>query len=311
MAAIPITFLPQIADVDPAMDPLPIVDISDQSQSLTGTTKKIVPNQIIANNLPASFSTIHGSGNLTVGVESFKVDANGKKVGVGTSSPSISGNVGIHVKSTTGPSDIKVESSNASVSVQAQNNTVRLWSDQANTVVIGNSGTARVVVHPDGRTSFADYLESPLFPVISNLFDENTGVYFPDEDQVAISTGGVERIKVDETGKLNTSDDVLVGGNARVNDLTAGQVVFTDGSKYLESKTPVDARTALQTTTYSHTQSVSATPWVVNHNLNAFPTVWVIDPLGRAGWTEVEYINANTLKIYFPGPQTGKAYLNF
>ena len=40
-------------------------------------------------------------------------------------------------------------------------------------------------------------------------------------------------------------------------------------------------------------------------------TVWVIDPLNRAGWAEVEYVDANTCKVHFPGAQTGTAYLNF
>jgi len=102
-----------------------------------------------------------------------------------------------------------------------------------------------------------------------------------------------------------------LAASIQVGDLTANQVVFADGSKYLQTKTPVDARTALQTTTYTHVQSVSANPWVINHNLNAYPTVWVIDPLGRAGWTEVEYVNANTVRVHFPGAQTGTAYLNF
>jgi hypothetical protein len=113
------------------------------------------------------------------------------------------------------------------------------------------------------------------------------------------------------TNTITVGNDVLIGSSIQVGDLTANQVVFADGSKYLQTKTPVDARTALQTTTYTHVQSVSANPWVITHNLNAYPTVWVIDPLGRAGWTEVEYVNANTVRVHFPGAQTGTAYLNF
>jgi len=114
-----------------------------------------------------------------------------------------------------------------------------------------------------------------------------------------------------------SSGNVLIAGNLEVdgfvtfNLLNAGQVIFTDANKNLHTKTPVDARTALQTTTYTHTQGVAANPWVITHNLNAFPTVWVIDPLGRAGWTEVEYVDANTVRAHFPGAQTGTAYLNF
>lgn len=317
MAAVPITFLPSAVSIDPALDPIPVVDISDTTQSPTGTTKKIVANQIIADNHAASFSTLTTTsnatigGNLTVSTDALYVDGVAKQVGIGTNTPSLSEPVGLHIDNQSGDAELKVESDTSVFSIQAVSNQVKLWSTTNTQLLIGNNNNSKVVIYANGQTAFADYLENPSTPAITNLFDQNTGIYFPDDDEIAISTGGSERLRVDDTGKVNTTDDLLVGGNTRINDLTASQVVFTDGTKYLETKTAVDARTALQTTTYSHTQSVSANPWIINHNLNAFPTVWVIDPLGRAGWTEVEYVNNNTLKVHFPGPQTGTAYLNF
>lgn len=112
-------------------------------------------------------------------------------------------------------------------------------------------------------------------------------------------------------GNITVNGNLTVDGVVTFNALTASQVMFTDASKNVTTKAPVDARTALQTTTYTYTQGVSANPWVINHNLNAFPTVWVIDPLNRAGWAEVEYVDSNTCKVHFTGPQTGTAYLNF
>ena len=112
-------------------------------------------------------------------------------------------------------------------------------------------------------------------------------------------------------GNITVNGNLTVDGVVTFNALTASQVMFTDASKNVTTKAPVDARTALQTTTYTYTQGVSANPWVINHNLNAFPTVWVIDPLNRAGWAEVEYVDSNTCKVHFPGAQTGTAYLNF
>lgn len=110
---------------------------------------------------------------------------------------------------------------------------------------------------------------------------------------------------------LSITGNFSVNGTVTFSGLTPSQVMFTNGSSQVTTKAPVDARTALQTTTYTYTQGVSANPWVINHNLNAFPTVWVIDPLNRAGWAEVEYVDSNTCKVHFPGEQTGTAYLNF
>lgn len=130
-------------------------------------------------------------------------------------------------------------------------------------------------------------------------------------NQIFANAGDATFTNLTVSNNVNVGNDVLIAGGIQIGDLTVNQVVFTDGSKYLESKTPLDARTALQTTTFTHVQSVSANPWVINHNLNAYPTVWVIDPTGRAGWTEVEYVNNNTVNVHFPGAQTGTAYLNF
>lgn len=48
MAATRISGLPAITSVDAANDPIPIVDVSDTSQSVTGTTKKVTVSQIYA-----------------------------------------------------------------------------------------------------------------------------------------------------------------------------------------------------------------------------------------------------------------------
>ena len=113
------------------------------------------------------------------------------------------------------------------------------------------------------------------------------------------------------SGNVTITGNLTVDGSVTLNSLAASRVMFTDASSQVTTKTPVDARTALQTTTYTYTQGVAANPWVINHNLNAFPTVWVIDPLNRAGWAEVEYVDSNTLKVHFPGALSGTGYLNF
>lgn len=46
MAATKITSLTAISTVDTALDPIPIVDVDDTSQSGSGTTKKVTTSQI-------------------------------------------------------------------------------------------------------------------------------------------------------------------------------------------------------------------------------------------------------------------------
>lgn len=72
MAASKITSLTSISTIDTANDPLPIVDVSDTSQSASGTTKKVTVDQIVGAGAAGSFSTLAASGTLSIGgVASF------------------------------------------------------------------------------------------------------------------------------------------------------------------------------------------------------------------------------------------------
>lgn len=52
-------------------------------------------------------------------------------------------------------------------------------------------------------------------------------------------------------------------------------------------------------------------PWNINHNLNRFPSVSVVDLTNtQIVPTTVQYIDANNITITFAGVQDGAAYLN-
>ena len=58
-----------------------------------------------------------------------------------------------------------------------------------------------------GQASFADGTDA--LPSITNTGDTNTGLFFPAADTVAVSTGGVERLRVNSLGKLNINTGTL------------------------------------------------------------------------------------------------------
>lgn len=62
--------------------------------------------------------------------------------------------------------------------------------------------------------------------------------------------------------------------------------------------------------TYLHIQGVAADEWIINHNLNKYPSVSVIDSAKNEVIGEVEYIDTNNLKLKFVGSFSGKATLN-
>ena len=58
---------------------------------------------------------------------------------------------------------------------------------------------------------------------------------------------------------------------------------------------------------YTHTQSLAALIWTVNHNLNFQPITEVHSVGGQKLLAEVNYLNLNTLQVVFNVPQAGTA----
>ena len=82
-----ITALAAIVTVDPAVDVLPIVDVSDTSMAASGTTKKITSNQLLGAGGTATLASATITGALTVDTTTLKVDATNHRVGIVQASP--------------------------------------------------------------------------------------------------------------------------------------------------------------------------------------------------------------------------------
>jgi hypothetical protein len=82
-----ITALTAISTVDPAVDVLPIVDVSDTTMAASGTTKKITSNQILGAGGTATLASATITGDLTVDTSTLKVDSANNRVGVQVTSP--------------------------------------------------------------------------------------------------------------------------------------------------------------------------------------------------------------------------------
>lgn len=61
---------------------------------------------------------------------------------------------------------------------------------------------------------------------------------------------------------------------------------------------------------YEHTQDAISNEWVINHNLDKFPSVVVVDGDGVPIEGIPEYLDRNNLKISFQPAISGMAYLN-
>lgn len=62
--------------------------------------------------------------------------------------------------------------------------------------------------------------------------------------------------------------------------------------------------------TYVHTQSSSSSIWIVNHNLNKWVSVNVVDTAKTIIIGHVVYLSLNSVRIEFSVPFSGEAYIN-
>ena len=62
--------------------------------------------------------------------------------------------------------------------------------------------------------------------------------------------------------------------------------------------------------TYTHEQGEASDSWIIEHNLNKYPSVTLVDSAGTQFQGRVEYIDENNCIVYMNGATKGKAYLN-
>ena len=60
---------------------------------------------------------------------------------------------------------------------------------------------------------------------------------------------------------------------------------------------------------FTHTQSTSATSWTINHTLDGYPSVTVVDSAGTVVIGEVKYDSTSQVTISFESAFAGKAHL--
>lgn len=61
---------------------------------------------------------------------------------------------------------------------------------------------------------------------------------------------------------------------------------------------------------YAHTQATSSATWTINHNLDFYPNVTVVDSAGTIVEGEIAYTSRNQIVLTFSAAFSGKAYLS-
>jgi hypothetical protein len=63
------------------------------------------------------------------------------------------------------------------------------------------------------------------------------------------------------------------------------------------------------TSNFEFTQGVASAVWNINHNLDKYPSIMVVDSGGTVVVGQEQYIDKNNIVITFAAPFSGKAYL--
>lgn len=62
--------------------------------------------------------------------------------------------------------------------------------------------------------------------------------------------------------------------------------------------------------TYVHIQSVASNIWTIDHNLNKFPSITIVDSANNTVIGNVKHINSNRVSVVFTSEFSGKAFCN-
>jgi hypothetical protein len=160
-----------------------------------------------------------------------------------------------------------------------------------------------------------------------NIEDEQGNLGLPTQILTKTSTGiSWEYTIIPPTPPLN---DVLLVGNTATNDIIlTGDIFVIDahisGAIYDSNDSPGTVDQILSSTgtgtewidvpesdkTYVYVQSVPSVLWNINHNLNKFPSVSVVNINNVLLYGEVTYVDSNNITIAFSAGFSGKAYMN-
>lgn len=92
-------------------------------------------------------------------------------------------------------------------------------------------------------------------------------------------------------------------------DRTGSTELFYPHEKFIEFAQGVVVNLS-GSVSYTHTQSIAASPWTINHNLGFKPSVEILSAGGVEIEGEVVHVSVNQVVINFTSSITGTARLN-
>ena len=115
----------------------------------------------------------------------------------------------------------------------------------------------------------------------------------------------VEKLK---TSVVNAAVEITSGGTNDYDALTNKPMI--NGNILQSGNNTSASLDIIEDKTFACTQRTPASVWIIEHNLNKFPSVTVADSADSVVIGDIQYIDVNNLTITFSAPFSGMAYLN-
>jgi hypothetical protein len=99
-------------------------------------------------------------------------------------------------------------------------------------------------------------------------------------------------------GPLDSKDEIIIS-DAESND-----------PRFKTKNTNLKAISSFNNVNFDFTQGVPSATWIIQHNLNKYPSATVVDSGGNVNIGDITYDSKNQITIRFSAPFSGEAYLN-
>lgn len=176
-----------------------------------------------------------------------------------------------------------------SIDIIAQNaakNATKIYT--AIITAVGNDNTCSVRVNGKTHSGVAYYGDAPTINKSYKVFCPNGSM-----NQAFIITGGGSSGTESGTTDYNKlTNRPSINGNVLSGNQTSEQLGIIDDK------------------TFTFNQAVASTEWQINHGLNKYPSVMIVDSGNNVVIGDIEYIDKNNVKCTFSSAFSGSAYLN-
>jgi hypothetical protein len=99
-------------------------------------------------------------------------------------------------------------------------------------------------------------------------------------------------------GPLDSKDEIIIS-DAESND-----------PRFKTKNTNLKAISSFNNVNFDFTQGVPSATWIIQHDLNKYPSATVVDSGKNVNIGDITYDSKNQITIRFSAPFSGEAYLN-